>query len=83
MQTGNSASEAGIVNGAQESLMNVAYILSFILTIVFNDPAMFVVPATISFGAVVIAAALYLRWSCSAEAVSMTEEEKSKRLTSG
>lgn len=44
MQTGYPASEAGIVNGAQESLMNVAYNLSFGLTIVFNDPTMFVVP---------------------------------------
>ena len=80
MQTGNAASEAGIVNGAQESLMNVAYIFSFVLTIIFSDPASFLIPATISFASVIAAAIIYLRWSCSAQAQAMTRNELRDRL---
>lgn len=63
MQMGIALSEAGVVNGAQESLTNFAYLLSFGITIVFSDPADFVYPASISFGAVVLASIIYLKWA--------------------
>jgi iron-regulated transporter 1 len=51
--------KSGIINGAQESLMNGGYLLSFVLTIVFSEPQQFIYPAFISFGAVLLATILY------------------------
>jgi iron-regulated transporter 1 len=51
--------DAGKLNGAQESLMNVGFLLSFVLTIVFSDPDHFFYPAVISAGAVFLSAILY------------------------
>jgi len=44
--------DAGRINGAQEALMNVGYLMSFVLTMVFSNPAQFVYPAIVSVSAV-------------------------------
>ena len=63
LQEGVAEAVVGVVNGAQEGLMNVCYMLSFALTLVFADPAVFVWPVWISFGSVALAALIYLRWA--------------------
>ena len=63
MQEGVEEGVVGVVNGAQESLMNVCFLMSFVLTIVFADPSTFLWPVWISFGSVVLAAFIYLRWA--------------------
>ena len=54
---------AGVINGSQETLVNTGYIVSFLLTIIFSDPALFAVPAWISFLAVVCSAACYTHYA--------------------
>jgi iron-regulated transporter 1 len=51
--------DAGKINGAQESLMNVGFLLSFVLTIIFSDPTQFFYPTAISIGAVVLSAIIF------------------------
>ena len=63
LQEGVEESAVGAVNGMQESLMNVCFMLSFCLTILFAEPSLFVWPAWISFGSVVLAMLIYLRWA--------------------
>ena len=63
LQEGVAESAVGVVNGMQESGLNVCFLLSFVLTIVFADPAQFVWPVWISFGSVVLAALIYTRWA--------------------
>ena len=63
LQEGVAEGVVGVVNGMQESLMNVCFMLSFVLTILFSAPALFVWPVWISFGSVVLAAVIYLRWA--------------------
>jgi len=55
--------DVGLINGAQESGVNLAYIGSFLLVLIFNDPTYFAVPAWISFVAVLGASMVYTRWS--------------------
>ena len=63
MQQSIAPSEAGVINGAQESLINVFYICSFLMTIIFSDPSIFAAPAWISFIAVVIASVCYTQYA--------------------
>jgi len=66
--------QTGIINGAQEGLMNFAYVLSFVTTLVFYDPALFLYPVYISFGCVVAAGLIYTWWAYSISSQS-TEAE--------
>jgi iron-regulated transporter 1 len=50
------AADAGRINGAQEAFMNIGYLLSFVLTMVFSDPTQFVYPAVVSVGAIAMCA---------------------------
>ena len=63
LQEGVAETVVGAVNGMQESLMNACFMLSFVLTLLFADPNEFVWPVWISFGSVVLAAIIYLRWA--------------------
>ena len=63
LQEGVAERAVGVVNGMQESVLNVCFLMSFVLTIVFADPTAFVWPVWISFGSVVLAALIYLRWA--------------------
>lgn len=52
--------DIGIINGIQESLINVCYLLSFILTMIFSDPNSFFYPSIVSFSSILLAAILFL-----------------------
>eukprot|EP00455_Lapot_gusevi_P007360 TRINITY_DN13149_c0_g1_i2.p1 TRINITY_DN13149_c0_g1~~TRINITY_DN13149_c0_g1_i2.p1 ORF type:complete len:461 (+),score=65.56 TRINITY_DN13149_c0_g1_i2:53-1435(+) len=59
MQEEVALEEAGKINGAQDALMNVCYLMSFALTMIFSDPTQFFYPALISIGSVVSAVVLF------------------------
>jgi iron-regulated transporter 1 len=54
----------GAINGTQESLMNIMFLASFVITMIWNDPNDFAYPVYISFACVAIAAILYTIWAC-------------------
>lgn len=49
----------GRVNGAQETLVNICYLISFVMTMVWDDPRTFATPALVSFGSVVLCALIF------------------------
>ena len=51
--------ETGRVNGSQELVVNACWLASFVLTIIFHNPALFVWPALVSFLAIFVAAIIY------------------------
>jgi iron-regulated transporter 1 len=59
MQETVDSAEAGAINGTQESLVNVAYLGSFLLAVIWPDPHSFTWPTTISFAAVLAASFIY------------------------
>lgn len=63
MQLQVSREHAGVINGSQETLVNVGYIVSFLLTIIFSSPELFAIPAWISFLAVVVSAVCYTNYA--------------------
>jgi hypothetical protein len=63
MQESVAPAEAGVLNGAQESLVNVFGIVGFLLTMIFSDPRLFAAPAWISFVAVITAAVCYTTYA--------------------
>lgn len=64
MQESVAESEAGVVNGTQESLINVMYLGSFALTAIWPDatPAVFFWPVVISYASVVVASLQFSVW---------------------
>jgi iron-regulated transporter 1 len=65
---------AGAINGGQETLINVCWLMSFTFTIVFNDPRDFVYPVLLSFGAIFVASVLFTRYVQSAERERAAQE---------
>ncbi|KAH7055177.1 Ferroporti-1 [Linnemannia elongata] len=59
LQEYTSSSHITSITGWQYSMCNLFDLLQYVLTIVWSDPAMFVVPASISVGVVVAAAGVY------------------------
>lgn len=55
--------DAGKFNGAQDSLTNFCWLLSFVFTMAFPDPTMFQFPAYMSFGAVAGCTCLFTLYS--------------------
>jgi iron-regulated transporter 1 len=63
MQEGVDPSQAGQINSAQEALTNVGYLFSFVLTMIFSDPASFLWPTLISYASVLLASVFFRRYS--------------------
>jgi iron-regulated transporter 1 len=63
MQHAVAPADAGALNGAQESAMNIAQTCTFLLTLIFSSPTTFVVPVWISFLAVLVAALMYTSYA--------------------
>lgn len=63
LQSYISENQRGFFNGIQESVINIAYITSFLLTIIVSDPSYFMIPAILSFFAVLLAALFVTSWA--------------------
>ena len=59
MQETVDVSEAGRINGSQQTLMEACYLFSFMMTIAFPDPRTFFIPAFLSFASIFVAALLF------------------------
>eukprot|EP00760_Papus_ankaliazontas_P029615 PhM_4_TR4318/c0_g1_i1/m.77819/K14685/SLC40A1, FPN1; solute carrier family 40 (iron-regulated transporter), member 1 len=82
MQLAVEPSEVGVINGVQESMCNLGYLLGFTLTLLCPDPAWFAVPVWFSFAAVCIGGVLYTVYyarNSVAEAVSGDGHEVSEK----
>lgn len=73
MQEGVDEDAVGAVNGTQESMMNIMFLVSFLITIVFDDPTKFQYPAFLSAASVAVAAVLFSAWAASARAETGTK----------
>ncbi len=63
MQETVDPTKTGAINATQESLLNVMYLASFLLNVIFSEPKEFLWPVTISYIAVLTAAVLYRSWA--------------------
>ena len=63
MQEGVTGLDVGAVNGVQESLMNLCWAASFVLTTVWSDPRDILFPVWFSFGSVLAATVLFSYWA--------------------
>lgn len=59
MQESVDIREAGTINGAQQTLMEACFIMSFVMTIAFPSPSTFFIPAFLSFACILAAAILF------------------------
>jgi iron-regulated transporter 1 len=66
MQRSVDPKDAGSINGAQESLCNISYTCSFILTMIFSNPDWFAAPVCISLLSVIAAAGVYTSYTADA-----------------
>lgn len=59
MQDHVANNERGLINGVQDSFMNMGYLLGFVITMVFSSASQFAYPGCISFASIFLAAIIY------------------------
>ena len=80
MQEGVKEGQVGAISGLQESLVNAVTAGSFLLTVVWSRPADILWPVWVSMGSVLLATALYSRWTAGQE---REKERRGRQQASG
>ena len=70
-------SQAGVINGAQDTVVNICWLMSYVFTVVFNDPKQFLYPVLLSFGSILTAALLFSSYASNHIEADLTNWKKS------